>query len=202
MTRRLRYCAAREPRTHAFLNLPNLWPFLSMSGVFRDRQDVWAFALGSAAVTAGVVLHLPMFWRGRSTGFRLVGMPMDLGMIGGMFLIVAGIFVAAYGLLPAAAARRGGHTHQVTVLAPEEAPLGSAHWQLMFVLVIALVIDVMKPAALGFVMPGMVAEYAVPKQTASLVPFFALVGTVVGSVVWGAIADVYGRKASILLTAV
>jgi putative MFS transporter len=173
-----------------------------MNGVFRDRQDVWAFALGSAAVTVGVVLHLPMFWMGRSIGFRLAGMPMDLGMIGGMFLIVAGIFVAAYGLLPGAAIRRGRHTHHVTVLAPEDAPLGLAHWQLMFVLVVALVIDVMKPAALGFVMPGMVAEYAVPKQTASLVPFFALVGTVVGSVVWGAIADVYGRKASILLSAV
>ena len=43
---------------------------------------------------------------------------------------------------------------------------------------------------------------ALPKQTASLVPFFALVGTVVGSIVWGIIADIYGRKASILLSAV
>ena len=40
------------------------------------------------------------------------------------------------------------------------------------------------------------------KATASLVPFFALVGTVVGSIVWGIIADIYGRKASILLSAV
>src|SRR5205807_6077934 len=45
-------------------------------------------------------------------------------------------------------------------------------------------------------------EYGVPKATASLVPFFALSGTVVGSVVWGVIADIYGRKASILLSAV
>jgi putative MFS transporter len=34
------------------------------------------------------------------------------------------------------------------------------------------------------------------------VPFFALAGTVTGSVLWGWIADVYGRKASILLSAV
>ena len=40
------------------------------------------------------------------------------------------------------------------------------------------------------------------KATASLVPFFALLGTVVGSIVWGIIADIYGRKASILLSAV
>ena len=51
----------------------------------------------------------------------------------------------------------------------------------MVVLVIALTIDVMKPASLGFTVPGMVAEYGVPKATVSLVPFCALMGTVVGS---------------------
>ena len=72
----------------------------------------------------------------------------------------------------------------------------------MGVLVIALVIDIMKPASLGFTIPGMINEYGVDKATASLVPFFALIGTVVGSIVWGIIADIYGRKASILLSAV
>jgi len=48
----------------------------------------------------------------------------------------------------------------------------------------------------------MVREYGVPKAEASLVPFFALVGTVVGSLIWGVLADLYGRKASILLSAV
>ena len=42
----------------------------------------------------------------------------------------------------------------------------------MTILVVALVIDVMKPASLGFTVPGMIAEYGVPKQTVSLVPFF------------------------------
>src|SRR5206468_2707206 len=55
---------------------------------------------------------------------------------------------------------------------------------------------------LGFTIPGMVSEYGVPKSTASLVPFFVLTGTVIGSIVWGVIADIYGRKASILLSAV
>jgi putative MFS transporter len=48
----------------------------------------------------------------------------------------------------------------------------------------------------------MISEYGVPRATVSLVPFFALMGTVVGSVLWGVIADLYGRKASILLSAV
>ncbi len=91
---------------------------------------------------------------------------------------------------------------EITVAAPEDAVLGWAHWRLMIVLVVALVIDVMKPASLGFTVPGMIGEYGVPRSTVSLVPFFALMGTVVGSVVWGVIADIYGRKASILLSAV
>jgi putative MFS transporter len=60
----------------------------------------------------------------------------------------------------------------------------------------------MKPATLGFVLPGMMSEYQVDKATVSQFPFSALIGTVIGSVIWGIIADVYGRKASILLSAV
>src|SRR3546814_5456540 len=72
----------------------------------------------------------------------------------------------------------------------------------MAVLVVALVIDIMKPASLGFALPGMIDEYGVSRATASLLAFFALVGTVLGSFVWGIVADIYGRKASILLSAV
>ena len=172
------------------------------AGVFSGRQGVWAFAAGCVMVTIGVLLHMPMFWMGRETGFRLEGMPMDSGMLLGMFLIVAGIGVSAYGLLPSALGPQIRAASRIAVHAPEDAPLSLAHWGLMAVLVIALVIDVMKPAALGFVMPGMTVEYGVPKKTAALVPFFALVGTVCGSILWGIFADIYGRKASILLSAV
>ena len=72
----------------------------------------------------------------------------------------------------------------------------------MVVLTIALVIDVMKPASLGFVVPGMRTEYAVSAATVAWLPFAALCGTVVGSVLWGVLADLYGRRASILLSAV
>ena len=73
---------------------------------------------------------------------------------------------------------------------------------LMEILVIALAIDIMKPATLGFVLPGMMTEYHVTRATVSSFPFSALVGTVIGSVIWGIIADIYGRKASILLSAI
>jgi putative MFS transporter len=143
-----------------------------------------------------------MFWMGRNTHFMLVGMPMDSDMIFGMFLIVAGIGIAAYGLLPKNVSKILSASQDIVVSPPEDSPLSKAHWILMSVLVIALIIDIMKPASLGFTIPGMVKEYEVPKQTASLVPFFALCGTVVGSIIWGIIADIYGRKASILLSAV
>jgi hypothetical protein len=45
-------------------------------------------------------MHLPMFWMGRGNGFRLADMPMDAEMLWGMALIVAGLLVAGYGLLP------------------------------------------------------------------------------------------------------
>jgi putative MFS transporter len=81
------------------------------------------------------------------------------------------------------------------------ARLNREHWKLVIVLVIALVIDVMKPATLGFVMPGMTREYEISKQTAGWLPLVALTGTTIGSIVWGRIADLFGRRAAILLSA-
>jgi len=172
------------------------------ASTFSDRRGLWAFIIGVIAVTAGVLLHLPMFWMGRMTHFQLYGMPMGNDMILGMAAIVLGVAVAAYGLLPRNISRQLAVSQDIVVTPPEDAPLSSAHWTLMAVLVIALIIDIMKPASLGFTIPGMVSEYGVPKATASLVPFFALSGTVAGSILWGVLADIYGRKASILLSAV
>jgi putative MFS transporter len=175
---------------------------LRSSSTLSDRRGLWAFILGVLLVTSGVVLHLPMFLMGRMTHFRLYGMPMGNEMILGMAAIILGVAIAAYGLLPRNISGQLAASQDIVVSPPEDAPLSLAHWTLMSVLVIALIIDIMKPASLGFTIPGMVSEYGVPKATASLVPFFALTGTVIGSVVWGIIADIYGRKASILLSAV
>jgi putative MFS transporter len=135
----------------------------------------------------------------RSMGFKLAGMPMDAGMLWGMALIVVGIAATGYGLLP--------KTRKTTLVLepiapPEDAPLTGAHWTLMAVLAVALIIDIMKPASLGFVTPGMRVEYDVNKATVALLPFSALAGTAVGSFVWGALADLYGRRASLLLSAI
>jgi putative MFS transporter len=166
-----------------------------------DRTKGAAFAAGSFAITLGVVLHLPMFWMGRHDGFRMVGMAMDSGMIAGMGLIVAGVALAAWGLLPRNVAAQVEASRRISVAAPEDAQLSPAHWTLMGVLVVALIIDIMKPASLGFIMPGMTAEYGQTPQQASLLPFAALAGTVTGSILWGMAADLYGRKSTIMLSA-
>ncbi len=168
--------------------------------VFEQRRNTLIFWCGCVLVTAGVLAHLPMFLMGRGNGFVLAGMPMGFGMLLGMGAIVLGVAAAAYGLLPAGP--RNAHV-TLDVSAPlENARLGAAHWRVASLLAVALVIDIMKPASLGFVTPGMTSEYHIGARTVSWLPFAALAGTVVGSVVWGALADVYGRRASIVLSSV
>ncbi|MEO6225467.1 MAG: MFS transporter [Sphingomicrobium sp.] len=167
-----------------------------------DRRGPWAFVLGVMLVTGGVLLHAPMFLMGRHNHFVLNGTPMGADMIIGMVAIVGGCAIAAYGLLPRKVAEQLAASRDIIVSPPEDAPLRAAHWALMAVLVIALIIDIMKPATLGFTLPGMIGEYRITKATVSLLPFSALSGTVVGSIIWGVLADIYGRKATILLSAV
>lgn len=150
-------------------------------------------------VTTGVILHLPMFWMGRTTHFRLAGMPMSTGMLAGMGLIFLGVALAAYGLLPAGRQQPIGN---LSVLPPEDGPLTKAHWIQIGLLSVALVIDVMKASSLGFVIPGMRDEYGLSFSAVAVLPFVALLGTTLGSFLWGALADIYGRRAAILLAAV
>ena len=150
-------------------------------------------------VAAGVALHIPMFLMGRHTGYRLVGMPMGNGMLIGMALIVLGVIAAGYGLLPRHEPQKASHGR---IVPPEDAPLTKAHWIQIGLVGVALVIDVMKAATLGFVTPGMRVEYGLGPASIAVLPLVALTGTTVGSFIWGALADIYGRRASILLAAV
>src|SRR5262249_11646737 len=163
-------------------------------------RSVLTFWLGCAAVTAGVLTHVPMFLMGRSTHYVLAGMPMGTPMLLGMLSIVAGIALAGYGLLPLGMSRTPRAIEAIAP--PENAPLSLRHWAVAALLALALVIDIMKPASLGFVAPGMRAEYAIGPAVAAWLPFSALTGTVIGSFVWGTLADLYGRRGAILLSSV
>ncbi|MCC3314367.1 MFS transporter [Nocardia africana] len=171
-------------------------------------RRTWAFWLGLAATTGGVLLHVPMFRMARDMSYRMAGMPMDTAMICGMALIVAGLALTTYGLFPT----RSVH-HRVVALrvrALDDAPITRVHVVLMLVMAAAITIDVMKPTTLSFVVPGVGAEYhlrtpANPHIDAlpvALLPLSGITGTVLGSFLWGWLGDRMGRKAAILLAGI
>ena len=154
-----------------------------------------------AAIAVGVLLHLPMLAMAHRMNNHLVGMPMDPEMWVGMTLIIGGVPAAIYGALPPRRELHDAHA-QTNYEALDSTPLNRWHASVVIVLMVALVIDVMKPATLGFVLPGMASEYGISKATVAWLPFVALVGTTVGSFFWGWLADVYGRRVSILLSTI
>lgn len=175
----------------------------------EDRAHPAFFWLGSAAVLLGVLLHLPMFIEAASMNYVLVGMPVDWHMEIGMTLIVGGTLAAWYGLLPPAPDRSNADLDAAApslpaalAASPAEGGLRWVHWRLMFVLALGLIIDSMKPASLGFTIPGMMQEYGLSRETVALFPLFALIGLTIGSYAWGAIADQVGRRAAILLSGI
>src|SRR3712207_4021903 len=117
-----------------------------------------------AAIALGVLLHLPMLAMAHRMGNHLYGMPMDPQMWAGMALIALGVPAAIYGALPKQRAPHGSHAG-TSFEAPDTTPLGRWHAGVLAVLILGLVIDVMKPATLGFVLPGMRAEYGISQET-------------------------------------
>ena len=176
-----------------------------------ERAHPGFFWLGALAVTAGVGLHLPMYLDSAAMNFHLAGMPVDSAMLMGMALIAAGTVAAWYGLMPARLTRESPDAVAAVLAelrantsgdADPEQKMKWAHWQLLLVLTSAVVIDAMKPASLGFVVPGMAREYGLSREVVALFPFCALTGLTIGSYVWGVIADRVGRRAAILLSGI
>ncbi|HEY6917318.1 MAG TPA: MFS transporter, partial [Allosphingosinicella sp.] len=167
--------------------------------IVGDRAPL--FWLGCLAIAVGVALHLPMFAESLAMGGHMAGMPMDPWMILGMALIGIGAPLSCYGALPK---HRSRHSSTAGTLyeAPDSTPFTRAHAMVLLVLFFGLVIDTMKPATLGFVLPGLAREYGIPRSEAAYLPFVALIGTTVGSFLWGWLADVYGRRVSILLSTI
>ncbi|HZF95386.1 MAG TPA: MFS transporter [Allosphingosinicella sp.] len=169
------------------------------ASIVGERAPI--FWTGCAMIAAGVLLHLPMLAMAHEMGNHLAGMEMDAGMWAGMALIFAGVPLAIFGALPGHRAPHGADAG-TSYEAPDSTPLNRWHAGVLLVLILGLIIDVMKPATLGFVLPGLAAEYGIARSTAAFLPFVALVGTTVGSFVWGWLADIYGRRVSILLSTI
>ena len=172
---------------------------------FGNRGAFWA---GVAAVITGVILHLPMYLQASDMGYRLAGMPLDAPMLLGMVLIVGGLAATVWGLIPRDHPDALASDVHIRVRALDDAPIGKAHVALMLVMAAAVTIDVMKPATLSFVLPGMTREYGLRSPLhptgsipAALLPLAGITGTVLGSFLWGWLGDRIGRRPSILMAA-
>ena len=179
-------------------------PSRSKAGAVTFPHPV-AFWFGVTSVTVGAALHMPMYLMGRSNGYRLAGMPMDAAMLTGMAAIIVGLISSLYGLFPETDATKSEIVTRVRVGALDDTRLKASHYGLLLTMALAVTIDIMKPTALAFVMPGMTAEYDLlsplnPKghTPAAYLALVAIIGTVIGSFAWGWLGDRIGRRASIL----
>lgn len=171
-------------------------------GKMRFRNASIFFA-GCALVVIGVVLNLKMYIDAAPMHFAVSKMSMDATMGIGMAVIAVGFVLAGYGVGPGAVltdprAGRKGYTIEHL----ETTRLTIPHWALLVTIAVTLIIDVMKPASLGFTLPGMVKEYGLTKATVAILPFSALLGTTIGSFLWGWYGDYIGRRPTILFSAI
>lgn len=163
-------------------------------------KRVFGFAAAVSLVTAGVLLHVPDVAMLIHVG-AMPGMAMwTPRMLGGMALLLTGVLAAGAVLFSGSTLPKSDAV--VSLDAIEHGRLRPIYWATCAALTVALVIDIMKPLTLGFVMPGMSEEYGIPLQSAAALPLVALTGTAVGSVVWGLLADRYGRRPAFLLATV
>lgn len=177
----------------------------SSDGPSPDTQDrfarlrPWCVGFGVLLVVAGVLLQLPgLHGLVDRTGMSTGSMAMDWSplMITGMALNVAGILVAILGLF---VGRRQDTAKRRCTTEIEHGKPRPVYWGTCLVLTIALVIDTMKPLTIGFVMPGMAAEYGMSIADVATLQVVAMIGTVVGSVIWGILGDRYGRRPGLML---
>jgi putative MFS transporter len=167
-----------------------------------------SFLLGITAVTTGVLLHLPMFLGAKDDHYMLRGMGFDIWMDLGMALMAVGYCAVLYGLVPRFGRLASEATH-LEVRALDDSRLTSAHVKLMGALAIAIAVDTQKPFTFTFILSGVANEYDLRSPThpapghwpVALFPFIAIIGTVVGSLLWGHLGDRIGRRPTILLAA-
>jgi putative MFS transporter len=128
---------------------------------------------------------------GKDTGYRLAGLPMDTPMLIGMAAIAAGLLASLYGLYPRSASTNRALASKIRVSALDDARISWTHIMLL-TMSVAVTIDIMKPTALAFVMPGMTVEYGLksPLNPAGTIPavyvaLSGITGSVLGSFLWG-----------------
>ena len=176
------------------------------NNIFKSKAAFW---IGFLAVTVGVGLQLPMYINARDMGFRLAGMGMDTAMNVGMIMVALGLLTTLYSLIPPRTGKESESYEHLEIRALDDAPINFTHIGLLFVMALAITLDVMKPTILSFVVPGMAREYGLQSPVnpggtipVALLPLSGITGTVIGSFLWGWLGDKIGRRSSILMAGI
>lgn len=163
-----------------------------------------ALVAATLAVVSGVVIDVIDYVSMRTSGMTasmdgVFGMSWTTWL--GMIVAAAGLVAAGWSLgIPSMLTARVEPSMGWRVRSLDAGPLTYRHVALAGILIVAMIIDVMKPATLAFVAPGAAAEYHMsPRFVALWWPVSALTGTVVGSLIWGRLADRCGRRPSLYL---
>src|SRR5205809_3569278 len=106
-----------------------------------DYEHPAAFWFGVAAVTVGVLLHLPFYFSARHDHYILKGKSPDGAMWFGMLLILVGLVSTGYGLFPKLSEVSRGYVSRIKVRAMDEAKIKPAHIGLLLVMAAAITID-------------------------------------------------------------
>lgn len=157
----------------------------------RTRYHTMVVAGAAIAIAGSVIGFLRMF---RGDSQMVHGMPMS--DMPEMFVAGAGILVALVGALLRGAPRT---TPRTPVPAAERFHGRRGRRVVAFVATAALTIDISKTSTLGFVIPGMRAEYGLGPSAASMLAVAGLSGTATGALLFSRLADRIGRRTSYVI---
>lgn len=128
------------------------------------------------------------------------GMEMDSSRLHGMPLSdMPEMYIAAVGLLLTIAGVSLRAWSGSRDLRERSSSPPVKRWLTAAVAAAALSIDISKTSTLGFVIPGMRAEYGLDASTSSLLAVSGISGTAIGALLFSRFADELGRRASYLI---
>jgi MFS transporter, AAHS family, 4-hydroxybenzoate transporter len=80
----------------------------------------------------------------------------------------------------------------------DEAPIGRLHWRIFLICAAIMSLDGFDLGLLGFVVPAMAAEWALPPSSFAFALSASLIGVAIGSTVAGWMGDRFGRRTALL----